>query len=169
MKILNILLAFLVICMVSMPAMAATGEDGVKIIGSDGKEVTNGISSQDTNNDNDKSDTTEETNTNDDDLTDSDGFNKLLSAPIKGVDYLLGLGPTEQLVLLIVGTVIGGSIVLTIVSLAVNNGRMGWGGIWGKWNTILQGRNWMAIVFLGFLGFLFALALMKYFATTSYF
>lgn len=169
MKILNILLAFLVICMVSMPAMAATGEDGVKIIGSDGKEVTNGISSQDTNNDNDKSDTTEETNTNDDDLTDSDGFNKLLSAPIKGVDYLLGLGPTEQLVLLTVGTVIGGSIVLTIISLAVNNGRMGWGGIWGKWNTILQGRNWMAIVFLGFLGFLFALALMKYFATTSYF
>lgn len=169
MKILNILLAFLVICMVSMPAMAATGEDGVKIIGSDGKEVTNEISSQDTNNDNDKSDTTEETNTNDDDLTDSDGFNKLLSAPIKGVDYLLGLGPTEQLVLLIVGTVIGGSIVLTIVSLAVNNGRMGWGGIWGKWNTILQGRNWMVIVFLGFLGFLFALALMKYFATTSYF
>ena len=169
MKILNILLAFLVICMVSLPAMAATGEDGVKIIGSDGKEVTNGISSQDTNNDNDKSDTTEETNTNDDDLTDSDGFNKLLSAPIKGVDYLLGLGPTEQLVLLTVGTVIGGSIVLTIISLAVNNGRMGWGGIWGKWNTILQGRNWMAIVFLGFLGFLFALALMKYFATTSYF
>ena len=171
MKILNTLLAFLVIFMVVMPAMASSGdgEDNVKIIGVDGEEVTNGIGSQDTSKNTDESDSTEETDTNDDDLTDSDGFNKLLSAPIKGVDYLLGLGPTEQLVLLIVGTVIGGSIVLTIISLAVNNGRMGWGGIWGKWNTILQGRNWMAIVFLGFLGFLFALALMKYFATTSYF
>ncbi len=163
MKILNILIAFLIVAMFVMPALAATGEDGVKIIGADGKEKTNAVSSQDTN------DESKESESADEDITGSDGFNKLLSAPIKGVDYLLGLGPTETLVLWVVGIAIGGSIVLTIISFAVNNGRISWGSIFGKYQTMLQGRNWMAFVFLGFLGFLFALALMKFLGTTSIF
>jgi len=163
MKILNILIAFLILAMIVMPAMAATGEENLKIIGADGKEKTNAINSQDTTDEN------KETESNNEELTGSDGFNKLLSAPIKGVDYLLDLGPTEKLVLLIVGIAIGGSIVLTIISFAVNNGRISWGSIFGKYPTMLQGRNWMAFVFLGFLGFLFALALMKFLGTTSLF
>ena len=159
MKIWNILAVFLIITMMMMPAMAATGEDTVKIIDSDGNEKTNAVSNQD-----DETDTDEE-----DDITGSEGFNKLLSAPISGVDYLMEMGPTEKLVLLVVGVVIGGSIVLTIISFAVNNGRISWGSIFGKYPTMLQGRNWMAFVFLGFLGFLFALALMKYIGTTSIF
>jgi len=163
MKILNISLAFLVIFMVMMPAMAATGEDNVKIIGADGKDVTTGISGQDT------GDVTNEADTTDEDLTESDGFNKLLSSPIKGVNYLMGLAPAEKLVLLVTGVVIGGSIILTILSFAINNGRISWGSIFGKYPMMLQGRNWMVFVFLGFLGFLFALALMKYIGTTSIF
>lgn len=163
MKLFNTLIVFLIISMMVMPAMAATGENSVKILGADGKEKTNAIS------DRDITDENKETDTNSEDLTGSDGFNKLLSAPIKGVDYLLDLGPTEKLVLLIVGIAIGGSIVLTIISFAVNNGRISWGSIFGKYPTMLQGRNWMAFVFLGFLGFLFALALMKFLGTTSIF
>jgi len=161
MKILNILIAFLVLAMVVMPAMADTGE--LKIIGADGKEKTNAAS------DSDDTEEDKETDSKNDEITDSDGFNKLLSAPIQGVDYLLKMGPTEKLVLLIVGVAIGGSIVITIVSFAVNNGRIGWGSIFGKFPMMLQGRNWMAFVFLGFLGFLFALALMKFLGTTSIF
>ncbi len=166
MKILNLILVFFVLAMVVMPAMAATGEDNVKIIGADGNEVSSGISSQE---DNKETENAEETESSTDDLTGSDGFNKLLSAPIKGVDYLLSLGPMEKLALLVVGAAIGGSIIMTIISFAVNNGRISWGSIFGKYDTMLHGRNWMAFVFLGFLGFLFALALMKFLGSTTLF
>lgn len=157
MKLKNVLAAFLIIALVMMPTvLAATGEDGVTIIKKDGSDsnIEKVGSSKDDSEDH---------------KIESDGFNRLLMAPVTGVDYILGMDPLEKAVLLLVGTVIGGSVIITIISFAINNGRIGIGSISGKYQTMLQGRNWMIFVFLGFLGFLLALALLKYVGTTSIF
>lgn len=156
MKIKNVLVAFLILALVTMPTvLAATGEDGVTIIKKDGSDSN--IEKVDSSKD-------------DSNITiKSDGFNRLLMAPVTGVDYILRMGPLEKAVLLLVGTAIGGSVIITIISFAINNGRIGIGSISGKYQTMLQGRNWMIFVFIGFLGFLLALALLKYVGTTSIF
>ena len=133
-----------------MPAMAGTGEDGVTVIKNDESNA-------------------ERVDSSDNKIIESDGFNRLLMAPVTGVDHLMSMGPLEKAILVVVGSAIGGSVILTIVSLAVNNGRISWGSIFGKYQTMLQGRNWSAFVLFGFLGFLFALALLKYVGTTSIF
>lgn len=143
----NILVLLCIFAWLTIPVMAATG-NVTKITLDDAKSNTETFDSSN---------------------GDSDGFNRLLMAPVTGVDYLLSMGPLEKAILLFVGSAIGGSVIITIVSFAVNNGRIGLGSIAGKYQTMLQGRNWMAFVFIGFLGFLLALALLKYVGTTSIF
>lgn len=148
MKAKNLLIAFCIFALLTMPVMAATGE--VKKVTLEDAKSEN-VETVESNNE------------------EPDGFNRLLMAPVTGVNYLLDMGPLEKAILLLVGCAIGGSVIITILSFAVNNGRIGIGSIAGKYQTMIQGRDWMAFVFLGFLGFLLALALLKYVGTTSLF
>lgn len=100
---------------------------------------------------------------------DSDGFNKLLAAPVTGVNYIMDIEPLEGATLMIVGLVMGSTVILAILSMSINSGRISYGGIIGKFRMMLDGRNWSIYVFLGFFGLLFALAMIKYVSTTSIF
>lgn len=161
----NILILFLIFALTVMPftAMAAdgSGESGVKIIPQNGSNALDGGIQ--------KVDDTESADTDTDTSFSSDGFNELLRAPITGVDYVMSMSPLKKAVMLFVGFAIGISIIITVIAFAANNGRIGWGSIFGKYSTMLQGRNAMLFVFMGFLGFLLALALMKYVGTTGIF
>lgn len=157
-QIINILVLFAILALTIMPAMAAEGEKNVKII--DGSDESN-IERVEDNNDNDEEENSE--------ITDSEGFNKLLQSPINGVNTVMSYGPLENASLTTVGLFIGGSIILTVIAFAANNGRISLGSILGNWKAMISGRNMMLWVLLGFCGFLFALALMKYIATTGIF
>lgn len=164
MNIRPIIIMFLVICSMIMPVLAADDDNKPVIIDKDGNVVESRDSEITGSSKNiDKDVETEEIK------TDSNGFNKLLMAPVTGVNYLMNIPPAEKAILLVVGCAIGISVIITLISFAVNNGRIGWGSIWGRWETMLKGRNWMGFVFLGFCGFLLALALMKYLGTASVF
>lgn len=151
--ILGLLLIFAVMV---MPAFAATGEEDVKIIGNSGESSIKRVD-----------DANEEKS--DSNLSDSEGFNALLQAPINGVNTIMGFAPLEKASLTTSGIFIGGSIILTVIAFAANNGRISLGSILGNWRTMISGRNMMLWVFLGFCGFLLALAMMKYVSTTGIF
>lgn len=161
MKMTNVLLACLVMLFTMMPAMAAgTGEDNVKLITSEDSDSH--IERVDSNNGEEDS-LLVVNNSN------GDGFNKLFMAPVNAVDTLMSISPVEKAVLIIVGLVIGGSFVLTIVSLGVNNGRVATGGILNRLKMITTGKDNMIWVLAAFAGFLFAIAIMKYMGSTSIF
>jgi len=164
MKTIPILIGLILICSMVVPSLAADGDNKPVILDKDG----NVVESRDSEITGSSKNIDEEVETNELN-TDSNGFNKLLMAPVTGVNYLMSIPPAEKSILLVVGCAIGISVIITLISFAVNNGRIGWGSIWGKWETMLKGRNWMGFVFLGFCGFLLALALMKYLGTTSVF
>lgn len=151
--ILNILILFAVLAFTVMPAMAAEGEENVKIIrGSDESRI-------------ERVDDKNEEST----ISNSDGFNDLLMSPINGVNSVMGFEPLEKASVTTAGLFIGGSIILTVIAFAANNGRISLGSILGNWKAMVSGRNMMMWVFLGFCGFLLALAMMKYVATKGIF
>lgn len=150
-SIVNILVLFAVLALTVMPSMAAEDER-LKIIPASNESQNVGTNTQE-----------------DSDISNSDGFNKLLQAPINGVNTVMSYGPLESASLKTTGIFIGGSIILTVIALAANNGRISLGSILGNWKAMVSGRNMMMWVLLGFVGFLFALAMMKYVATTGIF
>jgi hypothetical protein len=97
-----------------------------------------------------------------DESTGSGGINDLLKSPDEGVKTLSSIDPLWKAVLFVVGIVIGGSVVLTIISLGVNQGRISWGGIFDKYKMVLNGRDYGVIVFIAFLGFLIMLSVFAF-------
>lgn len=155
-QIKNIFGLLLIFAVMVMPVFAATGEENVRIVdGSKESKIERVEEKQE-----EKTDGA---------VPKSDGFNRLLQFPSDGVDTVLNFGPLEKATLKIVGLFVGGSVILTILAFAANNGRISLGSILGNWKAMVSGRNMMIWVFLGFCGFLLALAMMKYVSTTGVF
>jgi len=159
MKLRQIVILLCLFAYLMMPAMAATGEDGVTIIKKDGSDSN--IEKKDSS---EEEDSIWDVNT-----TNSEGFNKLFMAPVTAVGYLMNVPPIETTVLILLGIVFGGSFVLTLLSLATNNGRVATGGILNKLKMMTTGKDNMIWVIGAFAGFLFAIALLKFLGSTSIF
>lgn len=151
-QILNILVLFAILALTVMPAMAAGEGERLNITPASNESQNSGTNTPENS-----------------EISNSDGFNRLLQAPITGVNTVMEYDPLEKASITTTGLFVGGSIILTVIAFAANNGRISLGSILGNWKAMISGRNMMLWVLLGFCGFLFALAMMKYVATKGIF